>query len=289
MIIVTGAYGFIGSNLVHLLNSRGVTDLVLVDDLTNGIKYKNLLGAQFKSYYDADEFFTEFRDWDQVTAVYHQGAISSTVETNGKLVMDRNYSFSCKLFDKVISHQIPISYASSASVYGNTTNYSIDPLNLYAYSKSLVDQVVERNLSSFKLVHGWRYYNVYGNRESHKDNQASPITKFANQARELGKIEIFEGSNDIYRDFVAVDDVVKIITDFLDNKKPSGIRDLGLGRSESFTTVAYLVSRKLGDVPIVTVPFPEELRAGYQYLTRAKTLTDYKFISLTEWLYKNNI
>ena len=289
MIVITGAYGFIGSNLVHYLNSQGVTDLILVDDLTDGIKYKNLLGAQFKSYYDVDEFFTEFKDWTNVTAVYHQGAVSSTTETNGKIVMDRNYSFSCKIFDHVIKYQIPISYASSASVYGNTSNYSIDPLNLYAYSKSLVDEVVERNLSSFKRVHGWRYYNVYGNRETHKENQASPITKFSKQARTLGRIEIFEGSNDIYRDFVAVDDVIKVITKFINEQKPSSIRDLGLGRSESFATVAYLVSRKFGDVPIVTVPFPESLKSGYQYLTRARPLPEYKFISLTEWLYKNNI
>lgn len=285
MILVTGAYGFIGSNLVHELNRRGYTDLVIVDDLTQGEKYKNLLGAKFSSYYDVDEFFHEFESWKHVRAIYHQGAISSTVETNGKLIMDRNYSFTCKLFNKALDFKIPISYASSASVYGNTTNYSIDPLNLYAYSKSLIDLAAEQNLDKFKLIQGWRYYNVYGDRESHKGGQASPVTKFTRQAIETGTIKIFEGSDKIVRDFVCVDDVVKVVIDSMENKLYSGIRDLGSGAVTSFKTVAHLIARK-HDAKIETIPFPDHLIGKYQYYTKAnKRNIEMKFTTLADWLY----
>ena len=287
MIIVTGAYGFIGSNIVRELNRRGETELVLVDDLTNGIKYKNLLGAKFKEYYDADEFFSRFKAWNMVRAVYHQGAISSTTETDGKKMMHYNYQFSMDLFKQCQHHQIPVSYASSASVYGNNTDGKIDPLNLYAYSKQLIDQRVAENISNFKQIHGWRYFNVYGLGEDHKGDQASPVTKFTKQAKETGKIKIFEGSDKIYRDFVAVDDVVRIVVDSMYNKFRSGIRDLGTGTVMSFETVAHLVKREHGG-DIEVIPFPKQLASSYQYLTRAKNAIDYRFINMTDWLRKNS-
>lgn len=285
MILVTGAYGFIGSNLVHELNHRGYTDLVLIDDLTQGCKYKNLVGAKFTSYYDVDEFFHEFTDWKHLRAIYHQGAVSDTTETNGKLVMARNYSFTCKLFNCALDFRIPISYASSASVYGNTTDQTIDPLNLYAYSKSLVDQVAAQHLNKFKLIHGWRYFNVYGSREDHKGDQASPITKFTKQVKETGKIQIFEGSKNIHRDFICVDDVVKTIIDFMENSTYSGIRDLGTGAPTSFETVAHLIARKYNGI-IETIPFPDNLVGQYQFYTKAaKPQVDRKFTTIADWLY----
>jgi ADP-L-glycero-D-manno-heptose 6-epimerase len=287
MIIVTGAYGFIGSNIVKKLNSIGHRDLILVDDMANGIKYKNLLGAQFSEYYDADEFFSRFKPWNMVRSVYHQGAISSTTETDGKKIMHYNYQFSMDLFKQCLYHQIPISYASSASVYGNNTDGKIDPLNLYAYSKHLIDQKVAENIGKFKQIHGWRYFNVYGNGEDHKGDQASPVTKFTKQAKETGKIRIFEGSDKIYRDFVAIDDVVSIVVGSMEDKFKSGIRDLGTGTVMSFETVAHMVKREHGG-EIETIPFPEELKLSYQYLTRAKKTVDHRFINMTDWLRKNN-
>lgn len=286
MIIVTGAYGFIGSNLVHALNARGYKDLILVDDLTDGCKWKNLIGADFRSYYDVDKFFQDFDRWPSVRAIYHQGAISSTVETNGKLVMDRNYDFSCKLLDKSLMWGIPVSYASSASVYGNTKGKSLDPLNLYAYSKMLIDDAVQKKINDFKLIHGWRYFNVYGKREDHKGNQASPVTKFRKQLKETGKIQLFDGSSEIYRDFICVEDVVKVVIESMENGLYSGIRDLGTGHCVSFKTVAHQVVRKYGGM-IETIPFPEELREGYQYYTRANPPEGFKFTSIANWLDKN--
>jgi ADP-L-glycero-D-manno-heptose 6-epimerase len=283
MIVVTGAYGFIGSNLVHELNRRGYDQLVIVDDLTDGSKYKNLLGARFQDYFDADSFLDRFAAWNMVTAVYHQGAVSSTTETDGKRMMHYNYQFSKDLFAKCIQNQIPISYASSASVYGNRSDGAMDPLNLYAYSKMLVDQVVQENLSRFRLIHGWRYFNVYGDREGHKGDQASPITKFTRQAEEQGVIKLFQGSETIYRDFVVVDDVVQVVINSMERKLPSGIRDLGTSKPISFETVAELVQRKIG-CEIETIPFPHALRGSYQYRTRAKVEVDHTFTSVDSWL-----
>ena len=285
MIIVTGGYGFIGSNIVHELNKRGYTDILVVDDLTNGAAYKNLLGAKFLYYIDVDQLFSRFNEWNKVTAIYHQGAMSSTTETNGKIVMDRNYQFTLDLLDKCAEHKIPVSYASSASVYGNKQDKSFDPLNLYAYSKMLVDEWVLHNLNSFKLVQGWRYFNVYGNREDHKGDQCSPVTKFKKQVQSTGTIKLFEGSADIYRDFIAVDDVVKIVVNaMMPGMLSSGIRDLGTGRVTSFETVARLIQRKYGG-KIQIVPFPENLKPGYQWLTRAQPLVaNSSFTSLADWL-----
>ena len=285
MIIVTGGYGFIGSNIIHELNRRGHTDILVVDDLTNGVAYKNLLGAKFIYYIDVDQFFTRFTEWNQVTAVYHQGAISSTVETNGKLVMDRNYQFTLDLLHECAKHKIPVSYASSASVYGNKKDKTFDPLNLYAYSKMLIDEWVEHNLNSFALIHGWLYFNVYGNREEHKCNQASPVTKFRLQAQDTGLIKLFKGSDEIYRDFVAVDDVVKVVINAMQpGILSSGIRDLGTGRVTSFETVAHLIQRKYGG-KVQIVPFPENLKPGYQWFTKAQPVPNNSgFTSLADWL-----
>lgn len=284
MIIVTGGFGFIGSNIVHDLNKRGITDIVIVDDLTNGASYKNLLGAKFTRYYDVDDFFNKFDSWSKSVKVFHQGAISNTLETNGKLVMQRNYQFTLDLFQKCINFEIPISYASSASVYGNKRDYTFDPLNIYAYSKMKVDEWALHNIKSFSLIHGWRYFNVYGNREDYKGDQASPITKFRKQIDETGIIKLFKESENAYRDFIAVDDIVKIVIDeLLSNTLSSGVRDLGTGRVTSFETVANLIKRKY-DGAINVVPFPLHLKESYQWYTQAQVLSHHSFMSIADWL-----
>lgn len=283
MIIVTGAFGFIGSNLVKELNRRGYQDLILVDDLTHGVKYVNLLNAKFNRYYDVDEFFKEFKEWSEVKTIYHQGAITNTLETDGKLLLNRNYSFTRKLLNQAIQWRIPISYASSASVYGNKQDGSLNPLNLYAYSKMLVDNLVDNNIDKFTIIHGWRYFNVYGHGEDHKGNMRSPISKFKEQIEYTGYCEIFEGSNNCYRDFVCVDDVVNVVINSIEDNLRSGIRDLGSGKVESFSDVATLIIEKYGgDIRIV--PFPDNLKNGYQYFTQAEKSINYEFKTLSEWL-----
>lgn len=284
MIVVTGAYGFIGSNLVNKLNEMGETDLILVDDLTNGVKYQNLLNANFTRYYDVDDFLSSFDLWPYVRAVYHQGAVSSTTETNGKFVLNRNYTFTLDLMNRCIDHRIPISYASSASVYGNHRDGTEEPLSLYAYSKCITDQWVRANWNRFKLIQGWRYFNVYGKNEIHKADQASPITKFVSQAQQLGVIKLFEGSENIYRDFVSVDDVVDVVLESL-KTGDSGIRDIGTGNPVTFKTIAKLVQQK-HNCEIRIVPFPDDLKSQYQYYTCALSQPMRNYITVAEWIEK---
>jgi ADP-L-glycero-D-manno-heptose 6-epimerase len=281
MIIVTGGFGFIGSNIIRNLNRRGQTNIFVVDDLENGHKFKNLADCEFNDYFDVESFFDEFPEhlWEQITQIYHEGAISSTTEWNGKLVMERNYKFSDKLLNKAMEHKIPFSYASSASVYGPTMHFTEDgqlqPLNMYAYSKYLFDKKVERLMSldwyqnSPYVIQGYRYFNVYGDGEEHKQDQASPVHKFMKQALEQGVIKVFEGSENFRRDFVNAEDIAILKIEML-NRNISGIFNAGTGKAVSFMDVANLVSRKTG-ARIEKVPFPEHLKGHYQEYTQANT------------------
>lgn len=279
MIIVTGGFGFIGSNIIRNLNGRGQNNIFVVDDLSNGYKFKNLADCEINDYFDVDSFFEEFPNhlWEKITHIFHEGAISSTTEWNGKLVMDRNYKFSDKLLNKALENKIPFSYASSASVYGSTTHFTedgpLDPMNMYAYSKSLFDKKVDRLISmdwfqnSPYIVQGYRYFNVYGRGEEHKGDQASPIYKFTKQAIETGKIEVFEGSEKFRRDFVCAEDLALLKIEMLE-RNISGIFNAGTGKSISFMDVAHLVARKTG-AKIDIIPFPQHLKGHYQEFTQA--------------------
>jgi ADP-L-glycero-D-manno-heptose 6-epimerase len=281
MILVTGGFGFIGSNLIRILNSRGITDIVVVDDLTNGAKMLNLNSCEFSNYYDVDEFFGRFDDWKSLKFIFHEGAISSTREMNGSLIMKRNYQFSEKLFGQAFINKIPFQYASSASVYGNVPpNVRIpeiaptNPQTPYAFSKLLFDNKVKKIINSDYFpnmefnVQGLRYFNVYGSNEDHKGDQASPITKFKIQAKETNQIQLFEGSENIFRDFVYVDDVVQAKLDLAFNRMNSGIFNIGTGNPISFKEVAMIVAKNQG-ANIVTVPFPNQYKNAYQYWTCA--------------------
>ena len=278
MILVTGGFGLIGSNIIRNLNKRGKNNIFVVDDLSDGRKYKNLVDCEFEEYFDKDTFFEQAENlWDKITAIYHEGAISSTTEWNGKKVMESNYFFSDKLLAKAMEHKIPFSYASSASVYGGTLHFTengpLDPMNMYAYSKMLFDCKIEKLVNtewyqnSPYIIQGWRYFNVYGQGEDHKDGQASPITQFSKQARETGKIKVFEGSEKFKRDFVCAEDIALLKIEML-NRKVSGIFNAGTGNAVSFMDVANMIARKVG-AEIQTIPFPEHLKGHYQEFTQA--------------------
>jgi ADP-L-glycero-D-manno-heptose 6-epimerase len=257
MNIVTGYRGFIGSHLYRALNDP------------YGIDHKKCFS-----------FLNKFTLWDSVQCVYHMGGISDTTETDVSKIYRYNIDFTIKLFEKCIEYGIPVKYASSASVYGNT-NHKINPLNYYAMSKATIDYWVQLNQDRFKFIQGFRFFNVYGNNEEHKGSQASPVTQFKIQAQTTGKIKIFEESNNCIRDFVCVEDVCKLI---LHNNHVSGIYDLGTSKPISFLKVAELIQKKYGG-EIVEIPFPRHLKEKYQFYTCANSDFDYKFKSLEEWLY----
>lgn len=296
-IVVTGAAGMIGSNIVHGLNALGHDDVIAVDDLTDGPKYRNLLGARISDYFDKTEFYTRFArgDFGKVDAVLHQGACSDTMEHNGRFMLDTNYRCSKDLLDACQMQGTRLLYASSAATYGGSDTFREEPafeqpLNVYGYSKLLFDNVVRRMLpASTSQVAGFRYFNVYGPREQHKGRMASVAFHNFNQFREAGKVKLFGeyggyGAGGQTRDFISVDDVVAVNLWFLQNPGKSGIFNLGTGRAQPFNDVAVAVvnasraARGEAAMPLAElvklglveyIPFPDALVGKYQCYTQA--------------------
>lgn len=296
-VVVTGAAGMIGSNLVHGLNAIGIDDVIAVDDLTEGAKYRNLLGAAISDYFDRTEFYDRFAlgELGRIDAVFHQGACSNTMEHNGRYMLESNYRSSKDLLDVCQSQGTRLLYASSAATYGDTTAFRETPeherpLNVYGYSKLLFDNIVRRMLPTARFqVAGFRYFNVYGPREQHKGRMASVACHHFEELRETGKVQLFGeyggcGPGQHTRDFVYVDDVVAVNLWFLRRPERSGIFNVGTGRTQPFNDVATATinaSRALrGEAPlslqqqvsqglIEYVPFPEALVGKYQCHTQA--------------------
>ena len=252
MIVVTGAAGFIGSNLVKALNLRGEDDIVAVDNLTRGDKFRNLVDCRIADYLDKEEFLRKLTlgSFDgEVTTVLHQGACSDTMENDGRYMLENNYRYSCELHDFCQAEEVPLIYASSAAVYGAGDVFREDeryerPLNVYGYSKLLFDNIVRRRWAdNTAQVVGLRYFNVYGPRETHKQRMASVAYHFSRQYAAEGRVKLFDGSGGFEageqrRDFVSVDDVVKVNLHFLDRPAQSGIFNVGTGRAQTFNEVA---------------------------------------------------
>jgi ADP-L-glycero-D-manno-heptose 6-epimerase len=281
--IVTGAAGFIGSNLVKALNDRGVDNIIAVDNLKRADKFVNLVDCEIADYLGS------------VDAILHQGACSDTMEQDGHYMMANNYRYSLSLLDWCLDQEVQFLYASSASVYGGGSVFRESrefeaPLNVYGYSKFLFDQVVRRRSRDMSSqVAGFRYFNVYGPGEQHKGRMASVAFHFFNQYRAEKKIRLFEGfagyaNGEQRRDFVFIEDVVKVNLHFLEHEGTSGIYNLGTGRAQSFNDVAVttLNSCRAGEgLPALTlaelqgqglieyVAFPEALKGKYQSFTQA--------------------
>lgn len=227
-------------------------------------------------------FIDSFDEWASLDLIIHQGAISSTTETDVEKLFNFNVLFSIKLFEKAIKYGVPVKYASSASIYGNAYP-AANPLNFYALSKLQVDYWVEDNLERFTHVQGFRYFNVYGENEHHKGGQASPVFKFRNEALARSAINVFRGSEDFFRDFVWVNNLVEVV---LTNNLGSGIYDLGSSKSVSFYEIAILLSEKY-NAQIVEVEFPAKLKNKYQFNTLAKDCWgSYPFLSVAEYISK---
>ncbi|OFZ70017.1 MAG: ADP-glyceromanno-heptose 6-epimerase [Betaproteobacteria bacterium RBG_16_58_11] len=296
--IVTGAAGFIGANIVKALNERGETDIICVDNLTQADKFKNLVDCEIADYIDKEDFIELLLEgaWeDDIAAIFHEGACSDTMETDGCYMMDNNYRYTVTLFDYCQADEVPFLYASSASVYGGGTVFKEErshegPLNVYGYSKFLFDQYVRRNWNHLTAqVAGFRYFNVYGPREQHKGRMASVSFHLFNQYMATGKVRLFEGSGgysngEQRRDFISVEDVVKVNLHFLDNPERSGIFNVGTGRAQTFNDVAVATVNacrrakgetelSLGELQqqgiLEYIDFPEALKGKYQNFTQA--------------------
>jgi len=296
-LVVTGAAGFIGSNIIAGLNARGFDDIIAVDDLTDGQKFRNIRDLQIADYVDLRTFYAELAKgaYGKVEAVFHEGACSDTMESDGRLMMDLNYRCSRDLLDICQRDGTRLLYASSAATYGNSSVFREEPeferpLNVYGYSKLLFDQVVRRRLgAATSQVAGFRYFNVYGPRESHKGRMASVAFHHFNQLRDRGHVRLFDGydgyeAGQQSRDFIFIDDLVAVKLWFFENPGHSGVFNLGTGRAQPFNDVALATVnswRGRNGLPALSlaeqveaglvqyIEFPEALKGKYQSYTQA--------------------
>ena len=293
MIVVTGGAGFIGSNLVSGLNDSGNVDVIVVDDLEHGDKFRNIEAMKIADYIDKTDFLSRLEQLRDVDVILHQGACSDTMELDGRYMMKNNYEYSIDLLHYCQKKEIPFIYASSASVYGSGPTFKEDPryehaLNVYAYSKLLFDRYVRRFMEAnpgHSQIVGLRYFNVYGPHEEHKGRMASVAYHFKNQYLNEGHVRLFEGADgyangEQRRDFVWVGDVIDVNQHFLANPQVSGIYNVGTGRAQTFNEMAVAVINKCADNDssldelvsnqvIRYIPFPDALKGKYQSFTQA--------------------
>ena len=261
MIVVTGASGFIGSNIIKGLNKRGITNILAVGDLTDGHKFKNLAVCHYADYMDYLDFIDHIKLGDifvdPIEAVFHEGACSTTTEWDGRYMMKNNYQYTKDLFHYCYQQKIPFLYASSAAVYGESQvfddqDWQQRPLNVYGYSKWKFDEYVKPYLEKAESqIVGFRYFNVYGPHEQHKGGMASVAFHLMNQLRDTGNVKLFEGSHgyeagEQRRDFIFIDDVVEVNLWFKDHPNCSGIFNLGTGQARSFNDIAKTILKLHG-------------------------------------------
>jgi len=290
--VVTGAAGFIGSKLVEGLNRRGITEVIAVDNLQHADKFRNLAGCEIADYVDQADFIGNLERYEgAVEVVFHQGACSDTMESDGRYMMQNNFEYSKRLLEWSQARKVPLIYASSASVYGSGPEFREErrcekPLNVYGYSKFLFDQLVRQRLPVSKTqIAGFRYFNVYGPNEAHKGRMASVAYHAYHQLLASGKVRLFVGSGgygngEQRRDFVYVDDVVDVNLWFLEHRDVSGVYNCGTGRAQSFNELAAAVINAVQGTRlsieemahkslIEYVPFPPGLLDKYQSYTQA--------------------
>ena len=288
MIIITGGAGFIGSCLIKALNNYGEENIILVDDLGNDEKWKNCRKLKFRKIIRIKEFEELIKNnplREKIQAIFHLGANSSTTEKDADSLIKNNTEFTKKLILFSINNNIRLIYASSASVYGNgSLSYDdsdeitpkLIPLNMYGFSKKLVDEWAIKNKLVNKIV-GLRFFNVYGPNEYHKGEQQSIAKKGFDQINSQGKISLFKSYNSNYRDgefkrdFIYVKDAVDVMLFFWKNQKVNGLFNVGTGKARSWNDLAKAIFTAIGIKPkIIYKEMPEAIRKHYQYFTEAK-------------------
>src|SRR6202451_2699681 len=293
MIIITGAAGFIGSNLLGALNAKGVTDVIVVDRL--GDNFRNLCDLRFSDFMQPGEFARAIERKllpDRIEAIFHQGACADTTCTDGRYMIENNFTFSKLILHFALSGKVPFVYASSAAVYGPSRAFAPSrenerPLNLYGLSKLAFDHHVRSIAAkSGSTVAGLRYFNVFGPRESHKGKMASMVYQLYRQLKTSGRARLFEGTDgyadgEQRRDFVFVNDIVRVNLALAEGPVRRGVLNVGTGHSRSFNDVAGTIISQLGAGAIDYIPFPASLVDKYQSFTQAE-LSDLRETAYTE-------
>ncbi len=302
MIILTGGAGFIGSCFLAELNAAGREDVLIVDSLRSGSKWKNLVNRKYIDIVSKGDFLDliEGGELAGVDAVVHMGACSSTTETNADYLYENNYRYSVMVAEFAMKHEARFIYASSAATYGSGSNgYSdkeedLRPLNMYGYSKHLFDCWVRSEGLDEHCV-GLKFFNVFGPNEYHKGSMASLVSKAVPQIHSTGKVQLFKSTSDQFadgdqkRDFIYVKDVCGVMRTLLDRKDVNGILNLGTGVARSWNDVMRAVFQAMGKPEAIEyVEMPADLRNQYQNFTQADMSTfaaklpDVNFTSLED-------
>ena len=291
MLLVTGGAGFIGSNIVAALNEAGRADVAVCDLLGDGGKWRNLAKRQLADIVPPAELLA-WLDGRKVDAVIHMGAISETTATDGDLVIETNFRLSMRLLEWCTAHSVPFIYASSAATYGNgAQGFSDDPslaalktlrpMNLYGWSKHLFDMaVIERAARAEKLPPQWaglKFFNVFGPNEYHKGTMMSVLARRFDDIRGGRAVELFKShrdgiaDGDQRRDFIYVDDVVRVVMWLLATPTVSGLFNVGTGQARSFKDLMLSAYAALGLKPNIRyIDMPVSIRDSYQYFTQSE-------------------
>jgi len=287
LIIVTGGAGFIGSAFVWKLNSEGIDDIIIVDKLGASEKWRNLVNRHFLDYIHKDKFLKILCEnrLTNISAIIHMGACSSTTERDADYLMENNYGYSKALAEWACKNNVRFIYASSAATYGDgsrtfsdddATTATLQPLNMYGYSKHLFDLWALRNRLSGKIT-GIKFFNVFGPNEYHKGDMVSVVFKAFHQIVETGRVKLFKSYRNEYRDgeqmrdFVYVLDCVNIMWWFLQHPEATGIFNLGSGTARTWNDLAKAVFSALGRKTLIEyIEMPESIRDRYQYFSEAR-------------------